>query len=106
MRGAYDDRGRGPKTRREGRDAGRRQDTKIDVFCAAARCTGTQGAGEHLSGEARIASDKDSAPKGTGGGEPEAQGILRQEAFVRDPAHPIGAERYGSLLQFSSALAG
>ena len=41
-----------------------------------------------------------------GSGEPEAQGVFWQEAFVRDPAYPVGAERYGSVLQFSSTTEG
>ena len=102
MRGAYDARGRGPEARREGRDAGRRQDTEIYDVGAAARSAGTQGAGEHLSGEARVASHEDPAPKGVGGGEPEAQGILGQQALVGDPAHPVGAERYGPSIQSAS----
>src|SRR5215212_178295 len=103
MRGAYDASGRSPQTRREGRDAGRRQDTEIDDVRASARCAGAQGAGEHLSGEARVASYEELASERQGGGESEAKGIFWQEAFVGDPAHPVGAERCGSFLQSASS---
>jgi hypothetical protein len=102
VRGAYDARCRGPKTRREGCEAGRRQDTEIYDVGATARCAGTQGAGEHLSREARVASDEDFAPKGKGSGETETQGVFGQQALVGDTAHPVGAERYGPSLQSAS----
>ena len=87
--------------RRESRDAGRRKDTEIYDFGPAARNAGTQGAGEHLSREAGVASDEDPATEYPGGSEAEAQGVLGQQALVGDPAHPVGAERYG--LSFQSA---
>jgi hypothetical protein len=102
VRGAYNACGRGPETRREGRDAGRRKDTEIYGVGSAARSAGTQGAGEHLSREARIASDEDPASEHPGGGEAKAQGVLGQQSLVGDPAHPIGAERYGPSLQSAS----
>jgi len=101
VRGAYDACGRGPETRRESRDSGRRKDTEIYDVGSAARSAGTQGAGEHLSREARVASDEDPASEHPGGGEAKAQGVLGQQALVGDPAHPVGAERYR--LPFQSA---
>jgi len=102
VRGAYDACGRGPETRRESRDAGRRKDTEIYDAGSAARSAGTQGAGEHLSRDARVASDEDPASEHPGGGEAKAQGVLGQQALVGDPAYSVGAERYGLSLQSAS----
>src|SRR5918993_164155 len=105
VRGAYHGSGRGPETGREVRDTGRRQNAEVDNIGSAARGSGGEGAGEHLPGEARVAPDGDPAPESPGGGETEAQGVLRQQTLVGDTAHPVGAESYSSPNQFFSTLA-